>query len=203
MKYATSIEEYINSHPERKEELLKLRALLNETELIETLKWGMPTYVINKKNIIGFGAFKNWSVLWFHDGALLKDTHQVLINAQEGKTKALRQWRFKNIDEIDERLIRQYVDEAIQNCKSGKKVIKKKKKNNAIPSFSIPDILQSKINKDGKMARNWHKYTERQRRDLAEYVSEPKREITRVKRLKKIIPIIKDGKPLASLWAKS
>jgi uncharacterized protein YdeI (YjbR/CyaY-like superfamily) len=204
MKYANSIEEYINTHYERKEELLKLRALLKETELTETLKWGMPTYVINKRNIIGIGSFKNWSVLWFHDGALLKDPHQVLVNAQEGKTRALRQWRFKNINEIDDKLISQYVAEAIENAKNGKKVlIRNSKRTNTIPLFIIPEILQSKIDADSKLADNWLKYTQRQKRDLAEYVSEPKRELTRVQRLEKIIPIIHEGKPLASLWAKT
>ncbi|NNF35756.1 MAG: hypothetical protein HKN68_16730 [Saprospiraceae bacterium] len=203
MKYATSIEDYINSHLDRKEELLKLRSLLLETDLTETLKWGMPTYVINKRNIIGIGAFQNWSVLWFHDGALLKDTHKVLVNAQEGKTKGLRQWRFKNFDEIDERLIRQYVAEAIDNAEAGKKVIKNKKKSKTIPKFTIPEILQSKIEVDDKLSVNWQKYTERQKRDLAEYVSEPKRELTREKRLEKVIPIIYKGKPLAAIWAKT
>lgn len=204
MKYANSIEEYINTHYERKEELLKLRALLKETELTETLKWGMPTYVINKRNIIGIGSFKNWSVLWFHDGAFLKDPHQVLVNAQEGKTRALRQWRFKNINEIDDKLISQYVAEAIENAKNGKKVlIRNSKRTNTIPLFIIPEILQSKIDADSKLADNWLKYTQRQKRDLAEYVSEPKRELTRVQRLEKIIPIIHEGKPLASLWAKT
>jgi len=39
----------------------------------------------------------------------------VLINAQEGTTRALRQWRFQTLDEINSELIHQYVTEAIQN----------------------------------------------------------------------------------------
>ena len=40
--------------------------------------------------MIGVGAFKGWVALWFHQGALLSDPNQLLINAQEGKTRGLR-----------------------------------------------------------------------------------------------------------------
>ena len=203
MKYAKSIEEYFSNNSSRKEELTKLREILNRTELEETLKWGMPTYVISKRNIIGIGAFKNWSVLWFHDGALLKDQSKVLVNAQEGKTKGMRQWRFNDLSEINESLILEYVNEAITNCKNGRKVIKNKKKSVDSINYTVPGILQDKLDEDAALSNNWANYTERQRRDLSDYVSEPKREATKLTRLEKVIPLIKGGKPLAALWSKS
>jgi uncharacterized protein YdeI (YjbR/CyaY-like superfamily) len=39
---------------------------------------------------VGIGGFKSYFGLWFHQGALLTDKAGVLINAQEGRTKALR-----------------------------------------------------------------------------------------------------------------
>ena len=36
--------------------------------------------------------------LWFYQGALLSDPQQVLINAQTGRTKASRQWRYTSAD---------------------------------------------------------------------------------------------------------
>ena len=43
----------------------------------------------------------------------MSDKDGLLINAQEGRTKAMRQWRFASVKEIRVRKIRDYVHEAI------------------------------------------------------------------------------------------
>lgn len=45
---------------------------------------------------------------------MLQDEKKVLINTQEGVTKSMRQWRFTSKEEIDEKTILQYSEEAIQ-----------------------------------------------------------------------------------------
>jgi uncharacterized protein YdeI (YjbR/CyaY-like superfamily) len=37
------------------------------------LKWGIPTYTVNGKNLVGIGAFKTYVGLWFFNGSFLKD----------------------------------------------------------------------------------------------------------------------------------
>ncbi len=71
-----------------------------------------------RKNVVGLGAFKSYFGLWFHQGALLADKNQVLINCQEGKTKALRQWRMTDKKEIDARTINAYIKEANASFKA-------------------------------------------------------------------------------------
>ena len=66
-------------------------------------------------------------------GTSLKYQKKVLTNAQEGKTKAMRQWRFSSETEMDEKLILEYIEEAIQNQKDGKIVKADKKKPLVIP----------------------------------------------------------------------
>ena len=105
MKKVYSVEEYIESSDQWSEELTMLRTILLKTELVETVKWSIPTYTINNKNVIGIAGFKNYFGLWFFQGVFLKDEHQVLINAQEDKTKGQRQWRFKHKSEIKETLL--------------------------------------------------------------------------------------------------
>ena len=95
------VTEYINDKEERKDQLIALRTLLLNTDLEEKIKWGMPTYCIDNKNVITLAGFKNWSTLWFHKGAFIEDEKDVLFNAQAGKTKELRQWRFTKIEEIE------------------------------------------------------------------------------------------------------
>ena len=94
MERYTTVPAYLDGHEDWREVLEYLRDILRETDLWETVKWGGPCYTINNKNVIGLGAFKEFVSVWFFQGVLLKDTHHVLVNAKEGKAKALRQWRF-------------------------------------------------------------------------------------------------------------
>jgi uncharacterized protein YdeI (YjbR/CyaY-like superfamily) len=82
-----------------------LRNLITSTELAETIKWHARTYCLDSKNVIGLGAFKHHIALWFFQGVFLKDKYKLLINAQLGKTKALRQMRFESKNDIDEALV--------------------------------------------------------------------------------------------------
>ena len=115
------------------EELALLRNIIQKTDLVETNKWGGEVYTINNKNVLGIGGFKNYFTIWFWNGVFLKDEAKVLINANEGVTKGLRQWRFTSATKINEQLILKYIHEAIGNEKAGlsikpEKKDKKKKK---------------------------------------------------------------------------
>jgi uncharacterized protein YdeI (YjbR/CyaY-like superfamily) len=93
-------------------ELEILQVIISKTNLVETIKWGMPVYTYNGKNIVGITGFKNHFAIWFYKGVDLKDNGKVLVNAQEGITKSLRQWRFTSKSEINEKLILEYIEEA-------------------------------------------------------------------------------------------
>lgn len=111
------IEEYLLTKKEWNTELTLIRKVLNDSELIEDYKWGVPVYTLNGKNVVGVAAWKNYAGLWFFNGVFLKDEHKLLINAQEDKTKGLRQLRFTSVDEINVDILKQYIEEAIQNQK--------------------------------------------------------------------------------------
>lgn len=187
MKMAQSVEEYFDDNPEYRDLLDKLRSLLNSTELVETVKWGIPTYTINNKNVVGIGAFKTYAGIWFFNGVFLEDKAKKLINAQEGKTKGMRQWRFESINDIDDQLLLSYVAEAIQNQKDGKEVKPEKK------PLIIPDELKEALASDAQLSEQFDQLSLTNKRDYAEHIAEAKREETKQKRLDKIIPMIMDG----------
>lgn len=105
-----------------KEELDTLAHIIHKIQLDQSIKWGAEVFSYNGKNVVSFGGFKNYFTLWFYNGVFLKDKYKVLINAQEGKTKSLRQWRFTSKAEIDEMKILEYVLEAIEVEKKGLKI---------------------------------------------------------------------------------
>lgn len=184
MEMAKSVEEYIEKNNTYKEALLLLRKVLCATELQETVKWGVPTYTINNKNVVGIGAFKSYFGLWFFNGVFLSDPHNILINAQEGKTKGMRQIHFKSIDELDKSIILDYILEAIENQKKGLEIKPEKK------PLLLPQELEKIFNSNKELKAIFESLTLTKKREFAEYISSAKREETRQKRLEKIIPMI-------------
>ena len=180
---------YIDKKSNWKKELKLLRKTLLETNLEETIKWGAPTYVHKTKNIVGLAAFKNYCGLWFFQGGTLKDTHNVLLNAQEGKTKAMLQWRFYSVDDIDVDVIKAYVKEAIENEEKGNVI---KPKRNTKP-LEIHPLLQKELETNLKFAAQFEQFSLSKKREYANHISEAKREATQLKRLEKIIPMVISG----------
>ncbi|MBL4653543.1 MAG: DUF1801 domain-containing protein [Flavobacteriales bacterium] len=197
MKTFATVNEYIIAHPEHQAALELLRKILLSTELEECVKWGAPCYTVGGKNIIGVASFKSYVGLWFHQGVFLKDAQKVLINAQEGTTKALRQWRFNSIEEIDAKQVLEYVKEAINNEKAGKKVKPQKK------PLVIPIELQKELSYSAQLLECYDKLSLTCKREFVEYISEAKRNETKVKRLAKIIPMILESKGLHDKYKKS
>ena len=183
-----SVDQFILKHREWRSVLEILRAILQQTDLVEEIKWGAPVYTVNGKNVVGLGAFKSYAGLWFFQGALLKDVDKVLVNAQEGKTKAMRQWRFSSIDELDKKLIGKYVNEAIANQIQGREIKAAKFK-----AVVIPDELLAALDSDKTLKEAYEILTPYKKNEYAEYIAEAKRVSTKEARLAKITPMILSG----------
>lgn len=178
------------------EEIGLLRAIVLKTELVETTKWGGEVYTINNKNVLGIGGFKNYCTLWFWNGVFLKDEAKVLVNANEGVTKALRQWRFTSADEIDEKLILRYINEAIANEKAGLSI--KPEKKEALPCA----FFQAALDKNKTLKTAFEKITPGKQKEFWEYMATAKQEKTKVTRLEKITPMIMEGRGLNDQYRK-
>jgi uncharacterized protein YdeI (YjbR/CyaY-like superfamily) len=191
MEKIFTVDEYISKNPQWEKELSALREILLKTNLTEKVKWNAPIYVDeNDKNIVGVAGFKNYFGMWFHQGVFLKDPHQKLQNAQEEKTKALRQWRFTSFEELveNEQIILEYVQEAFLNQQNGLEV--KPEKNRPI---DIPNLLKEHLDKDENFNKQFEALSPGKRRDYANHIAEAKRDATKLSRLDKIVPMILDG----------
>ena len=119
----------------------------------------------------------------------LKDKHKLLLNAQEGKTKAMLQMRFTSIDDIDKNLILSYVKEAIENQKAGKEMKPDRTKKKTI----IPPELQTALDSDANFKEAFNNITPGKQREYCEHIATAKREATKQSRLDKIKPMILEG----------
>lgn len=189
---------YIDTSQHWKGELMLLRATLLSAGLEETMKWQRPVYMKDGTNLISLAAFKEYVGLWFFQGGLLADEEQKLVNAQEGKTKAMRHWKFYNMTEIQQnkKIISAYIQEAIDNHDAGKRI---KVSKNTKP-LTIPDELQTALNQNKQLQTMFESFSLSKKREFAEYISEAKRDATKIRRLDKISKLILDGKGLHDVY---
>ncbi|MEI6682219.1 MAG: YdeI/OmpD-associated family protein [Bacteroidota bacterium] len=174
------------------DEVEKLRSIAVDCQLNEELKWGWPCYTFQKRNIMLIHGFKEYCALLFFKGALLQDSHGILIRQTEN-VQAGRQVRFTGMSEIVamEPILKTYIYEAIEVEKAGLKVEFKK------PSETfIPEEFQRKLAETLALKAAFEALTPGRQRAYNLYFSEPKQSKTRVSRVEKCIPQILNGKGL-------
>ncbi len=180
--------EYFSKIANFKDEVKLLRKAILECGLEEKIKWGGPVYTFNDKNVVGLGSFKSYFGVWFFQGALLSDRKKILVNAQEGRTKALRQLRYNCPEDIDLKTLKAYVAEAIKLVRDGIEI--KPDRNRPL---TIPAELSIALGKSKKTKAIFDSMTLGKRRDYAEFIASAKQPATKQKRIEKILPMIAKG----------
>jgi uncharacterized protein YdeI (YjbR/CyaY-like superfamily) len=186
------VDEYISKCDIWQEELIKLRKILLDCELVEEYKWGVPCYTFQKSNVVLMHVFKEYCALLFVKGALLKDANGVLIQ-QTKNVQAGRHIRFTNVGEIVEMetILKAYIYEAIEAEKAGLKVSYKK-----TTEFEVPAEFQNKLNENPALKTAFTGLTPGRQRAYLLYFSAPKQSKTRESRVEKYTQQILDGKGL-------
>ncbi|HBP64783.1 MAG TPA: hypothetical protein DD730_11010 [Desulfosporosinus sp.] len=186
------VDEFLSKAKKWQEEFEKLRMIILDCQLTEELKWGVPCYTFQKNNIVLIHGFKEYCALLFIKGALLHDTHSILIKQTEN-VQAGRQIRFTNVQEIVamETILKAYINEAIEVEKSGLEVNYKKN-----TEFTIPEELQNKFDEIPALKTAFEALTPGRQRAYIFYFSEPKQSKTRESRVEKYRQQILNGKGL-------
>jgi uncharacterized protein YdeI (YjbR/CyaY-like superfamily) len=186
------VDEYLRKAKKWQQEFKKLRMIILDCGLIEELKWGVPCYTFEKRNIVLIHGFKEYCALLFFKGALFKDAKGILIQQTEN-VQAARQIRFTNVREIVEiaPILKAYIDEAIEVEKAGLKVNFKK-----TAEFKIPKEFQHKLDKTPALKKVFAALTPGRQRGYIFYFSQPKQSKTRAARVEKCVPQILSGKGL-------
>lgn len=169
-------------------ELQMLRAIVQDSELVEDLKWGFPCYTLNDKNVLMITAFKNFCGISFFKGALLKDTKKILEKQGE-KTQSTRVLKFTNVEQIEklQKQISAFIKEAIEVEKAGKKVVTEKKPE------PIPEELINAFKENAQLKKAFFALTPGRQRGYILHFSQPKKSETRTSRIKKCTEMILSG----------
>src|SRR5437773_1463405 len=183
---------YFNKAGKWQKEIMKLREIVLDCDLVEELKWGCPCYTFEKKNIVLIHVFKEYCALLFFKGALLKDKKGILVQQTEN-VQAARQIRFTSLQQIEkmEKVLKAYIYEAVEVEEAGLKVSMKKTK-----EFKMPEEFQTKLDKLPALKKAFYELTPGRQRGYLLYFSSAKQSKTREARIEKYVDRILDGRGL-------
>jgi uncharacterized protein YdeI (YjbR/CyaY-like superfamily) len=186
------VDGFLKNAKKWRKEFEKLRTIVLDCPLTEELKWGVPCYAFQKKNVVLIHGFNEYCALLFFKGVLLKDAKGILIQQTEN-VQSSRQIRFTSVREIVaiESILKAYLQEAIEVEQSGLKVTYKKPK-----EFAIPEEWQNKLDEMPALKTAFEALTPGRQRGYLLHFAAPKQAKTRQSRIEKCVQQILDGKGL-------
>ena len=184
------INEFFEGVTKWKEELQVLRTYVLDCLLHEEVKWKVPCYTQNGKNIVLIHGFKDYYALLFMKGALLQDSEKILIQQTEN-VQSGRQIRFTSIEQLVamEATIKAYIFEAMEIEKAGLKIEHKKKE-----EYSIPEELTNKFDQYPNFKTAFEALTPGRQKGYLLHFSGSNNPKTRTNRIEKYMDKILQGK---------
>jgi uncharacterized protein YdeI (YjbR/CyaY-like superfamily) len=192
LRMNSKVDAYLRKAKQWREEFEKLRRIVLQHQLAEELKWGVPCYTFQERNVVLMHGFKEYCALLFVKGALLNDATGILVRQTEN-VQAARQIRFTHVGQIDEMepVLKDYIRQAIEMEKAGLKVSYKK-----TAEFAIPAEFQKKLDQSPALETAFRALTPGRQRAYILYFSAPKQAKTRESRIEKCRQQILQGKGL-------
>jgi uncharacterized protein YdeI (YjbR/CyaY-like superfamily) len=189
----TEAENFFEKAQKWNNEFHLLREIICQNKLLqEDYKWMHPCYTYGGKNIVLIHGFKDYCAILFHKGALLNDSKGILIQQTENVQSA-RQIRFSNTEQIIklQPVIINYIEEAIEIEKSGKKIALKK-----AADYPVPFEFQEALDSDKELKQTFYSLTQGRQKGYLFYFNQAKQSETRKKRIEKYYQHILAGKGL-------
>ncbi len=162
-----------------REELDMLRQIVLASGLTEEIKWGVPVYTLNGKNVVNIGALRETCTIGFFKGALMSDPHGLLM--RQANIQQSRVIFFTSVDEIVrvKDKLADTIREAIEVENSGVKFVP------VINPEPIPDELLQAFEEDPVFERAFYALTPGRQRGYIIHISSSPRVQTRLERIEK------------------
>ena len=159
--------------------LIRLRAILQDFPLQETLKWRQPVYAVDGGNIAILYDMKAFCGVSFFNGAVLEDPAG-LLEPPGPNSRFARRARFCTDDEVIEAepALRQLIAAAIEAERTGLKP-------DPAPEPEWPDALTDALADDPELAAAFDALTPGRQRGYAIVIAQAKQAATRAARVQK------------------
>ncbi len=190
---SAKVDQYIlNAQPFAQPILEHLRIIIHETctTAEETIKWGMPHFEYNGKNLCSFAAFNKHCALTFWMASEMKTFQKLNNGSVEGMG------HFGKITSIKElpsnKDLKACIKEAMVLLDNG--FVLKKKKPEDKKELAVPEYFTKALNKNKKAKANFEKVSYSWKKEYIEWISDAKTDTTRKKRMNTAIEWIEEGK---------
>jgi uncharacterized protein YdeI (YjbR/CyaY-like superfamily) len=172
----------------------KLRSIIFKAEptIIEDWKWGPNYYKAGM--VCGFWYFKKHVTLTFFQGVLLKDKKKILLENPGNLHN--RHIKFTDVKDINEKLLIEYITEAVMNNEKGLKLTEAPDK-----TVVIPDDFKKLLTKN-KTLKNFEAMSYSKRKDYVQWIEGAKQSETRMKRIDQALEKIAEHQGLNDKYLK-
>ena len=151
----------------------------------ETLKWGVPHFILNDQNLAGMAAFKSHATFGFwRDEEVTGSPRDTGAMGSMGRLATLA-------DLPPDKQMAAWIAKAATLCAEAKP---KRPKPAPKPTLDLPADLGAALAANAAAQGHWDAFSPGKRRDYIEWVLEAKREETRVKRIETIVAQVAEGK---------
>jgi len=155
----------------------------------ETIKWGFPHF--NYKGLMcSMASFKQHCAFGFWKATLINDPHHVFAGESMGSFGKITSLEDLPTDKI----LISYIKQAMALNDEGTKVVKKSAATKK--ELVIPDYFKKALIKNNKAKKVFDNFSYSHQKDYVEWITEAKTEETRLKRVKKTLDQLAEGKSL-------
>ncbi|WP_336959369.1 YdeI/OmpD-associated family protein [Sphingobium aquiterrae] len=171
--------------------LTHLRGLVHATcpEAGEAIKWSMPFFTLDGRNLCNMAGFKAHVAFGFWENAMAKDARQVGEDGAMGQFGRLTSLSDLPDDATMTALITQAADRARLRATTPRAAPRPTR-----TPLPVPPELEAAIAVHPDAAAHWATFTPGKIRDYAEWIGEAKRPETRDKRIAEAVGWISEGK---------
>lgn len=187
------IDAYIaKAQPFAQEILREFRSIIHDfcPEVVETMKWSFPHYMFKNTILCSTASFKAHCAFGFWMHRSMSDQFGLFKREQEGGMGSIGKMRSTNdIPPRDQLGV--YIHEAMQLIEAG---VKLKTTSKTLRAVEIPEDLAEILTKNPQAQSFFDSLSPSHKREYTEWISNAKREETRLNRLKTTLNNLLDGK---------
>ncbi len=173
--------------------LIHLRMLVHKAcpEVTETMKWSFPHF--DYQGIMcSMASFKQHCAFGFWKAKLMEDYDELL---SVGNKAAMGHFgQLKSMKDLpSDKILLQYIKEAVRLNKEGVKV-ERKPVSNVKKALTIPSYFKKALSGNSAAQATFDGFSYSNKKDYLEWITEAKTEATRMKRMTTAIEWLSDGK---------
>ncbi len=187
------IDAYIaKAQPFAQEILREFRSIIHDfcPEVVETMKWSFPHYMFKNTILCSTASFKAHCAFGFWMHRSMSDQFGLFKREQEGGMGSIGKMRSTN-DIPPREQLGVYIHEAMQLIEAG---VKLKTTSKTLRAVEIPEDLAEILTKNPQAQSFFDSLSPSHKREYTEWISNAKREETRLNRLKTTLNNLLEGK---------